>query len=164
MRKKNGHKKTIFWLILLVLVFLVVVYFRGALGPRQQNEQQATALAEKYAHITKKTDYYEYQRENSSYHTIVGQNKQGEKLYAVVSNNNRKINVLSADKGISAKQAQDAVVSKRKPKKVLNVALGMDKKGKKPLWEVTYLNQKGNLCYTLLSFKDGVVTKEIQNL
>ena len=164
MRKNNGSKNKIIWSILIALLLLIFVFFRGAMRPYESNEQKAALLAEKYAHITKKTNYFEFQREGRSYRTVEGNNKQGEKLYAIISGNNKRINVYAANKGISAKQARALIVSNRKPKKVLNVALGMDSAKKHPVWKVTYLNQKGNLCYSLLTFKNGAVIKEIQNL
>lgn len=164
MRKNKHSKMKYFWLLLLALLLLIIVFFRGATGPYEQNEQKATALAEKYAHITKKTNYFEFRRPKQTYHTVEGNNKQGDKLYAVVAGNNRRINIYAANKGITAKQARALIQSKRKPKKILNVALGMDSARKHPVWEVTYLNQRGNLCYSLLTFKDGTVIREIQNL
>lgn len=162
-KSHDGHKKY-WWSILLVLVVLIFIFFRGALAPRRQNEQKATLLAEKYAHITKKVNYYEYRREGKEYHTVEGTNKQGEKVYAVISSNNRKINVFAASRGRSAKQVIQLIKRQKRPHKILHLALGMNKHGKTPVWEVTYLNQAGNLCYAIVSFKSGTIIKEIQNL
>lgn len=34
----------------------------------------------------------------------------------------------------------------------------------KVVWEVTYLNSKGNLCYDLINFKTGSYVQQINNL
>ena len=45
---------------------------------------------------------------------------------------------------------------------ITNVGMGM--KGKTPVWEVTYLNAYGNLCYDIIAFKNGDIIKTIQNI
>lgn len=164
MNKNHRRKYKIWWTVVLVIVLALVVFFRGAFGPRQENEQKAVAVAEKYAHLSHKSNYYEFSRAGKEYHTVEGTNRTGEKIYAIVSANNRRINVFAANKGLTAKQFSAQIVQQRKPKRILHVALGMDQQGKQPVWEVTYLNQSGNLCYSLVEFKTGTVTKEIQNL
>ncbi len=165
MRKENGQfRKTIFWGPFLLVILLVFLFFHGAFAPYQQNERRSEALAEKYAHINRKIAYYEYSRDGKNYNTIKGSTKQGEKLYAIISGNGKKINVIAANSGISANKAQNFVLETRKAKRVLHVALGMQSNGKRPVWEVTYLNQNDQLCYSLLSFKNGSVIQEIQNL
>ena len=52
--------------------------------------------------------------------------------------------------------------SNRNPREILKVAPGVF--NDKAVWEVTYRNQKGNLCYDLINFKTGQYVQNINNL
>lgn len=165
MRENNGRiKKWTLWTLLLAFLLVIGAYFYGTFLPHTQNRQQVTALAQKYAHLTKVNKYYEFSYDGQNYQSVLGSNRQGKKIYAIVADNKRKINVYSSSKVISARTAIDYVKSKRQPKKILKAVPGLIDHGKRPVWEVTYLNQEGNLCYTLMSLKNGTVIKEIRNL
>ena len=74
----------------------------------------------------------------------------------------KKINIYGQEDGISAETAKKAVRKRQEVKKITNVGMGM--KGKTPVWEVTYLNAYGNLCYDIIAFKNGDIIKTIQNI
>ena len=76
--------------------------------------------------------------------------------------NGKKINIYGQEDGISAETAKKAVRKRQDVKKITNVGMGM--KGKTPVWEVTYLNAYGNLCYDIIAFKNGDIIKTIQNI
>ncbi len=97
-------------------------------------KKQATQLAQQYAGLKEETAFYHYNR-NHTYYTVAGTNDKKQKIYAIVAQNGKKIN---------------------------HTALGMHKN--KPVWEISYLNSYGNLCYDLLDFKTGKVVKTIQNI
>ena len=75
---------------------------------------------------------------------------------------NGQTKILKQSDGTSKTAILRQVWQKSNPKKVLNIGLGIRKS--EPVWEVTYLNQKGNLCYDLIRFKNGTMVQSIQNL
>ena len=64
--------------------------------------------------------------------------------------------------GITAARARAMTKSNRNPREILKVAPGIF--NDKTVWEVTYRNQKGNLCYDLINFKTGQYVQNINNL
>lgn len=111
--------------------------------------------------ISKEDAFYRYSRDKTFY-TVFGTNADNQKIYAIVSKNGKKINIYGQEDGISAETAKKAVRKRQDVKKITNVGMGM--KGKTPVWEVTYLNAYGNLCYDIIAFKNGDIIKTIQNI
>ncbi|MCP0887710.1 DUF5590 domain-containing protein [Ligilactobacillus sp. WILCCON 0076] len=153
--------------LIIVLCIILVGYgcwysYHKAQEPLVAAKKEAYTLADKYANLKTHTAFYWYNREKT-YYTVAGKNNKNEAVYVIVSKKGDKINIYSQSKGITAKKAKQYVQSNEKPKKILKVALGMKTK-KQPVWEITYLNKKGELCYDLISFKSGKVIKSIQNI
>ena len=91
-----------------------------------------------------------------------GKNAKGQTILVVVPQKGGDIRVLKQSAGLTASQAKSEVKTVDNPKRVLKVAMGIF--NNKPVWEVTYLNQKGNLCYDLISFTSGKSIQQINNL
>lgn len=165
MKKSNESsivlRKTIILGSIIVILFALFAFYSYVQAPKRQAQKQAYALAQKYAHVNNPTAFYWYNRDKT-YFTVAGTNNEKEKVYVIIFKNGNKINIYSQNKGISASQATKLVTDMRKPKKIINVALGMRKS--EPVWEVSYRNAANNLCYDLISFKDGEVLKTIQNI
>ena len=75
---------------------------------------------------------------------------------------NGSVRIVKQSKGLTKQQALAQVKSNEHPKKVLKAVPGIF--NDKVVWEVTYLNQKGNLCYDLINFKTGSFVQQINNL
>ena len=116
---------------------------------------------ENMTEVEKEDAFYRYSRDKTFY-TVFGTNADNQKIYAIVSKNGKKINIYGQEDGISAETAKKAVRKRQDVKKITNVGMGM--KGKTPVWEVTYLNAYGNLCYDIIAFKNGDIIKTIQNI
>ena len=160
-RKKNRPKHRIITLTILGICALIVGLYVLATSPIRSARTQAVQLAEKYANLKTEDKFYYYNRDKT-YYTVAGTNKKNQKIYAVIAQNGKKINIYQKSEGISEAKAKTLTKNSSKVKKITHVALGMYKN--KPVWEVSYTNEYGNLCYDLLNFKDGKVIKTIQNI
>ena len=80
----------------------------------------------------------------------------------VVSQHGGNVRVLKQSSGLTAQQVIQQVRQDHHPQKVLKAAPGVF--NDKVVWEVTYRNQKGQLCYDLINFKTGKVVQTINNL
>lgn len=160
MQKKQHGKLYLFMGVLLAIVAVLGIFFKSV-QPENEAHKEAVRLAKKYAHLKKEDAFYRYSREKTFY-TVAGTNTDNQKIYAVVSKDGKKINIYSQEDGISAETAKKAVRKRQDVKKITNVGMGM--RGKTPVWEVTYLNAYGNLCYDIIAFKNGDIIKTIQNI
>ena len=158
-KKKTKHR--LWYLGVLTVLVLVLVIFNLALSPMRNAKKQATQLAQQYAGLKEETAFYHYNR-NHTYYTVAGTNDKKQKIYAIVAQNGKKINVYRQNEGISEASAKKITQQTGNVKKITHTALGMHKN--KPVWEISYLNSYGNLCYDLLDFKTGKVVKAIQNI
>lgn len=149
-------------LILIILIFLVgwSIYTVGN-HPKAEAERQATTIAKRYANLKTRTDFYIYNRENT-YYTVAGKNNKGQRILVIVPQKNGSVRVVKQSTGLTEQQALAQVKSNEHPKRVLKAVPGIF--NDKVVWEVTYLNSKGNLCYDLINFKTGSYVQQINNL
>lgn len=149
-------------LILIILIFLVgwSIYVVGN-HPKAEAERQATTIAKRYANLKTRTDFYIYNRENT-YYTVAGKNNKGQRILVIVPQKNGSVRVVKQSTGLTEQQALAQVKSNEHPKRVLKAVPGIF--NDKVVWEVTYLNSKGNLCYDLINFKTGSYVQQINNL
>lgn len=153
--------------IRLTLVIIILIFLCGwtiyAVGnhPKNESRQQAVAMAKKYANLKKTDDFYIYNREKT-YYTVAGTNKKNQSILVVIAKKGGKIRVLKQKDGITKNEALTKIWNKRNPKRVLKIAPGIF--NNHAVWEVTYLNKHGNLCYELLNFKNGKDVQRIDNL
>lgn len=158
-RRKHPIRLTIV-IIILIFLFGWGVYAIGN-HPRNESRSQAISLAKKYAHLKYPDDFYIYNREHT-YYTITGKNQKNQSILVLIAQKGGKIRILKQKNGITKNEALTQIWAKRNPKKVLKIAPGIF--NNRPVWEISYLNQKGNLCYELLSFKNGKDIQKIENL
>lgn len=150
--------------VLLVILFVILVgwlTYAASNQPRHAAKKQATQMAEKYAHLQDPQKFYIYNRE-STFYTVTGKNQQGQPILVMVPQKGGHIRVLKQSAGLTANQVTNMTKQRRHPSTVLKVALGIF--NDKTVWEVTYRNRKGQLCYDLINFKTGKYVQEINNL
>ncbi|MDM8333596.1 cell wall elongation regulator TseB-like domain-containing protein [Limosilactobacillus panis] len=150
--------------VLLVILFVILVgwlTYAASNQPRHAAKKQATQMAEKYAHLQGPQKFYIYNRE-STFYTVTGKNQQGQPILVMVPQKGGHIRVLKQSAGLTANQVTNMTKQLRHPSTILKVALGIF--NDKTVWEVTYRNRKGQLCYDLINFKTGKYVQEINNL
>ena len=162
-RSRGTSKRMIRDLLILIILIFLVGWSIYAVGnhPKAEAERQATSIAKRYANLKTRTGFYIYNRENT-YYTVAGKNNKGQKILVIVPQKNGSVRIVKQSTGLTEQQALAQVKSNEHPKKVLKAVPGIF--NDKVVWEVTYLNQKGNLCYDLINFKTGSFVQQINNL
>ena len=162
-RSRGTSKRMIRDLLILIILIFLVGWSIYAVGnhPKAEAERQATTIAKRYANLKTRTDFYIYNRENT-YYTVPGKNNKGQRILVIVPQKNGSVRVVKQSTGLTEQQALAQVKSNEHPKRVLKAVPGIF--NDKVVWEVTYLNSKGNLCYDLINFKTGSYVQQINNL
>lgn len=162
-RSRGTSKRMIRDLLILIILIFLVGWSIYAVGnhPKAEAERQATTIAKRYANLKTRTDFYIYNRENT-YYTVAGKNNKGQRILVIVPQKNDSVRVVKQSTGLTEQQALAQVKSNEHPKRVLKAVPGIF--NDKVVWEVTYLNSKGNLCYDLINFKTGSYVQQINNL
>lgn len=162
-RSRGTSKRMIRDLLILIILIFLVGWSIYAVGnhPKAEAERQATTIAKRYANLKTRTDFYIYNRENT-YYTVAGKNNKGQQILVIVPQKNGSVRVVKQSTGLTEQQALAQVKSNEHPKRVLKAVPGIF--NDKVVWEVTYLNSKGNLCYDLINFKTGSYVQQINNL
>lgn len=149
-------------LLIILLIFLLGwISYAVANHPRAAARRQAVQIARKYTGLQKTDGFYIYNREKT-YYTVAGTNRKGQQILVIVPQKGGNVRVVKQSNGISKNQALTKVWQDEKPKKVLKVAPGVF--NDHVVWEVTYQNAHGNLCYDLLKFSNGHLIQQINNL
>lgn len=162
-RSRGTSKRMIRDLLILIILIFLVGWSIYAVGnhPKAEAERQATTIAKRYANLKTRTDFYIYNRENT-YYPVAGKNNKGQRILVIVPQKNGSVRVVKQSTGLTEQQALAQVKSNEHPKRVLKAVPGIF--NDKVVWEVTYLNSKGNLCYDLINFKTGSYVQQINNL
>lgn len=162
-RSRGTSKRMIRDLLILIILIFLVGWSIYAVGnhPKAEAERQATTIAKRYANLKTRTDFYIYNRENT-YYTVAGKNNKGQRILVIVPQKNGSVRVVKQSTGLTEQQALAQVKSNEHPKRVFKAVPGIF--NDKVVWEVTYLNSKGNLCYDLINFKTGSYVQQINNL
>lgn len=162
-RSRGTSKRMIRDLLILIILIFLVGWSIYAVGnhPKAEAERQATTIAKRYANLKTRTDFYIYNRENT-YYTVAGKNNKGQRILVIVPQKNGSVRVVKQSTGLTEQQALAQVKSNEHPKRLLKAVPGIF--NDKVVWEVTYLNSKGNLCYDLINFKTGSYVQQINNL
>ncbi|RXA56125.1 DUF5590 domain-containing protein [Limosilactobacillus mucosae] len=162
-RSRGTSKRMIRDLLILIILIFLVGWSIYAVGnhPKAEAERQATTIAKRYANLKTRTDFYIYNRENT-YYTVAGKNNKGQRILVIVPQKNGSVRIVKQSTGLTEQQALAQVKSNEHPKRVLKAVPGIF--NDKVVWEVTYLNSKGNLCYDLINFKTGSYVQQINNL
>lgn len=148
-------------LTILVLILVCWISFAIANHPRSQARHEAYSMAKKYAQVDHPTGFYVYNRDRT-YYTVTGKNQHHKQVLVMIPAKGGHITVINQAKGINQQQAVAKVRSSERPRKVLRSAPGYF--NNKVVWEVTYINSKGALCYDLINFHTGKFVQKINNL
>lgn len=162
-QSRGAFRRTVRNAVVLVLLLLLTILSIYAIAnhPRAAAKRQATAVAKQYAHLRRPDGFYVYNREQT-YYTVAGQNDQGQPILVIVPQRGGDLRVLKQASGLTAAQARATVQEANQPRRILKVAPGIF--NSRPVWEVTYLNRQGNLCYDLINFRSGKFVQQIKNL
>ncbi|MBB1062801.1 cell wall elongation regulator TseB-like domain-containing protein [Limosilactobacillus fastidiosus] len=162
-RQNRSTGQTIRNLLIVIVAIIVImgIFYLISNQPRSAARRQTVSIAKKYAHLKDPESFYIYNRE-STYYTIAGKNDKDQPILVIVPQHGGNVRVLKQNSGLTAQQVIQQVRQKYNPQKVLKVAPGVF--NDKVVWEVTYRNQKGQLCYELVNFKTGKVIQSINNL
>lgn len=148
-------------LTILGIILILWISFAIANHPRNQARHEAYAMAKKYAHVNQPNGFYVYNREKT-YYTVTGKNQHGRQVLVMIPEKGGNISVINQSKGINSQQAINKVKANDQPRRILRIAPGYF--NNKVVWEVTYVNKKGALCYDLINFKTGQFVQQIDNL
>lgn len=145
------------WLILVVGVILVVVLFSLTVYKQVQNNKtegfsEAIEKALEATSLVEVNETSTYSR-NESYVVIDGLDEDGNEIYVFVPDEDGEMIEIDAEDGITAEDAIQIVENDQKVSKILSTQIGIE--DEKPLWEITYLDDKERLVYYYLDFKTG---------
>lgn len=157
---KSTKRLAIIGVIIVILVGIIAI-FSIAQSPRKQARKQAINIAEQKVGLQDPGRFYWFDYEKT-YYTIAGENKHNQAIDVIIAKDTGNITVVNQKDGWTRNQILTKVWSQYHPKKVLNVNLGLY--NNKPAWDVAYLNQKGNLNYLLLDFKNGNQINLLKNV
>ena len=162
-KSRVSGKQVLIRSLMTVLVLILVAWgsFAIATQPKTRAQRQAVSLAKKYADLRSFDHFYVYNRDHT-YYTVSGQNRQHQPILVIVPQTGGKLRVVKQASGLTSQQAVAKVRADRAVKRVLKVAPGIF--NDRVVWEVTYKNAQGALCYDLLSFKTGHYVQRINNL
>lgn len=148
-------------IVIFAIIVIVGVFYLISNQPRAAARRQTVSIAKRYAHLKDPGTFYIYNRE-STYYTISGKNDQNQPVLVIVPQHGGNVRVLKQRSGLTANQVIQQVRQTQHPREVLKAAPGIF--NDKVVWEVTYRNNKGQLCYDLINFKTGKVIQTINNL
>lgn len=162
-QSRGSALRTIRNILLTILVLLLLGWsvYAVANQPRAAARRQTISLTEKYTHLHSPGHFYIYNRE-STYYTVAGKNQDNQPILVIVPQHGGNIRVVKQRAGISEQQVRSMITATRHPATILKVAPGVF--NNKVVWEVTYRNHKGSLCYDLINFKNGRYIQNINNL
>lgn len=148
----------------LVLVLLALVgwgTYYVANQPMKSAKAQAISLAKKYTTLKSPGRFYVYNREQT-YYTVSGKNAKNQSILVIIAQKGGHVQVVKQKNGLTRQEAIAKVQSAHQVKKVIKAAPGIF--NDHVVWEVTYRNAKGALCYDLINFKTGKTVQQINNL
>ncbi|MBM6754654.1 DUF5590 domain-containing protein [Lactobacillus alvi] len=162
-RSRISGKKLVVRTLMFLLVVILVTWgtFALATQPMRSAQHQAIRLAKRYAGLKTTNGFYTYNRDHT-YYTVSGENRQGQAVLVIVPQKGGKLRVVKQSNGLTKQEAIAKVRSENKVKKVLRAAPGVF--NDHVVWEVSYRNANGSLCYDLLNFTSGKYVQRINNL
>ena len=159
---RNRLAKFVRWLLIIIVLLLLAAWATLAIAnhPKNVARRQATTIARKYGGLKSSNGFYIYNREKT-YYTVSGKNAKGQHIFVMVPQKGGNVRIIKAASGITSSQAK-AKVQSQHPKRILKTAPGIF--NDKVVWEVSYVNRQGSLCYDLINVKTGKFVQKIDNL
>lgn len=144
--------------VLLTLVISVIAFFNTSLAPIEQARQMAIQLVSQEQLIQQVEEFYWYTGETQTY-SLVGKNKQSEKVYIVIDVANVTGDVYQAHEIIERQVIEQKVKDTVSPVVIKKTTLGIE--ANQVVWEVMYtLNRQLN--YSVFDAKSGQLIREIK--
>jgi len=155
------------WLAIILAGFLIIVGISGcvyanAMEPIKNAKDIAQKRAKSETDIQTIDEFYLYQG-SRTYYVVIGKNNKKENTVAWIPENKKEnITVKKLSEGITEQEAVNKLIEDKKPKEILGVRLGMEKK--LPVWELSYLDDDSHLNYYYIHFNTGKWWRNIENL
>ncbi|BDR58381.1 DUF5590 domain-containing protein [Xylocopilactobacillus apicola] len=158
MKKKSKRFPIIFSLIVIV-VAVVAATILIANTPFMRVKNDALSVIKKKTDLRDFSKYYWYNHD-ASYFSALGKNNKDQEQYAIVNTSNGEILIVDRKDGISEDEAKKIVLrSSDKVKEIQNTRLGIYRKN--VVWEVSFFDNRHQLNYYTLSFKNGKVLQKV---
>lgn len=148
-------------LILIIVVVAVIATYGIANHPRAVAKAEAVRLAKRYGGLTSTNAFYIYNRDQT-YYSVSGKNAKGQGVLVIVPQKGGNLRVEKTNSGLSAADVRTKTRQNKHPSRILKVAPGVF--NNHVVWEVTYRNHQGQLCYDLINFKTGKYISQIKNI
>ncbi|MFD2445826.1 DUF5590 domain-containing protein [Bacillus sp. CGMCC 1.16607] len=156
--------KKFLWIFLCFLFLIIVVFiftYNQSVKPIKSAEQEAIKIALEETRM-ESVDEYELYHGLETISVVKGKNREGEKIIVWIPENPKKLITRKEKNGVSEKEAIEKVFQFTKPKKIVDVRLGMEKGI--PFWEIYYLSESNLINYYYVDFETGEWLKKIENL
>lgn len=146
----------------LSLVITILVLWKAE-APFRSIEEQAEQLALDARVLAIVSESYTYNGKHS-YVTVFGVDEYGDQkaIFVPTTLEEDSIQEVFLKDGLTEKEALSVFKKEGNVQKVLHMKLGYEEPG--AVWEVTYLNDKDELNYVYIMFKDGEWWQSIKNL
>ncbi|GAA3188685.1 DUF5590 domain-containing protein [Lentilactobacillus kefiri] len=161
--KKQSYVK-ISWVVIaviLILCFTFFIIFHTAERPMTIARGQTETIAKKYAGLRDVNSFYTSNL-GKTYYSVSGIDNKNKNVFVIVAKKGGTVTVINSSSGISEQQAKDVIQRQKHPSKFNGIGLTLIKS--KPYWVASYMNSKGRLCFTTISFKNGQIYKSIENI
>lgn len=162
----NRQRQKTRWMLGMILAVLVVIgLFYSVLGsatrPIDQANHKYSQIALDKKALTSVTNFY-WNTRQKTYYTILGKDAKNRQKVVIVEKGTKKLHTYLMKDGVTAQKAESVVKTAYQPKKITNI--GMSMYAGVPVWEVTFIDQKGNLNYITVQFYNGKIVRTIRNL
>ena len=146
----------------LSLVITILVLWKAE-APFRSIEEQAEQLALDARALAIVSESYTYNGKHS-YVTVFGVDEYGDQkaIFVPTTLEEDSIQEVFLKDGLTEKEVLSVFKKEGNVQKVLHMKLGYEEPG--AVWEVTYLNDKDELNYVYIMFKDGEWWQSIKNL
>lgn len=161
--KKQSYVK-ISWIVIsaiLIICFTFFIILHTAERPMTIARAQTETIAKKYAGVQNVNSFYTSNL-GKTYYAVSGVDNKDKNVFVIVAKKGGTVTVINAANGISEQQAKDVISRQKHPSKINGISLTLIQS--KPYWVVSYMNSKGRLCFTTISFKNGTIYKSIENI
>ncbi len=147
--------------ILLAIIFTVARVFYVTEEPKLLKQKEAVTLMQEDVQFQEITDFYWFNT-SETFYSIAGTTIEGNKVYAIVSPDTKKVVVVDQAKYISEEDAKAITLHEKQPQTVKQARLGMI--GNEPVWEVNYQISEHSIGYYYILAKNGQWIKDIENI
>ncbi|MDR3190005.1 MAG: DUF5590 domain-containing protein [Lactobacillaceae bacterium] len=162
-RRQHKNRRWIIGILLALIGIFVVGYsiIGTALRPINQANREYSALAIKKKQVVSVNTFYWNSRDHT-YYTVVGINKKHQPVAVIIEKHTKKMQTVKLADGISYEAVKKQIKTKYQPKRITNIGMAIYKTV--PVWEVTFIDQNGNLNFITVQFSNGNEVRTIQNL